>query len=110
MNPMTNLNQIAMDFFAHKAFPVHARARATDPMTSIDAAVNAEKFAGSHAGRIMAVLKHGPLSAPGIGLLSGLTVVQIDRRTKELQAKGLIRTTGEVMLGCRVWQVASAKH
>jgi len=108
MNPLTNLSQIAMDFFAHPAFPVHARARATDPGTSIDAAINAEKFAASHAGRIMAVLaQQGPSSASKLALFTGLTVVQIDRRMKEIQVKGMAQPTGEVRDGCRVWAAVS---
>ena len=111
MNPLNEMKQVAIDFFAHPAFPVHARARATDPGTSIDAAINAEKFAKSHAGRILTALNaFGPASAHQLQYNTGLTVVQIDRRTSECQRMGLIELTGDVVDGFRVWRVVSAKH
>ena len=89
------------------------RARRTDPATSHTAARNAERFAASHAGRIMAALRWGPLSAKGIAAITGLTVVQIDRRLPELQRAGLCRpfmnwdSKPWLDEGCRVWSVAA---
>lgn len=89
-------------------------ARATDPKTSHMAADNAAKFADSHAARIMYVLQQAPddgMCASEISDASGLTVVQIDRRTIELQRKGLIRTVQRhgrdlIVGGMRRWEAA----
>lgn len=86
------------------------RARATDPLTSHDAADRAAAFAGTHADRILAALKeYGPASAIKLQSLTGLTVVQIDRRTIELQRANLIDVViagGQPLTagGCRVWE------
>lgn len=67
------------------------RARRRDPATSHRAAEQAEKFAASHAGRILAaLLEHGDLSTHRIADLTGLTVVQVDRRAAELKAQGRV--------------------
>ena len=97
------MNQLAMNFTAPA---LHTRARRTDPETSHKAAAKASKFAASHAGRILLALQqHGPRSAHGLSLLIGLglSVVQIDRRTVELQRLKLIVPTGAVEAGFRVW-------
>ena len=65
------------------------RARKSDPVTSHAAAKNAERFAATHAGRILGALKEGPRSAKGLSAMTGLTVVQIDRRLPELERAGL---------------------
>lgn len=88
------------------------RARATDPLTSHVAAVGSVRFADSHAARILHVLKNGfsdGMCAEEIGEACGLTVVQVDRRTIELQRKGLIRVVqrdGKDLTshGMRVWE------
>ncbi|MGJ7512371.1 hypothetical protein [Variovorax sp. GT1P44] len=68
------------------------RARRTDPDTSHQAAARAEKFAKSHAGRILGDLKRvGTGTAASISANTGLTVVQIDRRLHEMEKEGLIR-------------------
>jgi len=83
-------------------------ARRTDPQTSHDAAKRAERFAATHAGKIIAALKaHGPSTPEGLSLVTGLTVVQIDRRMHEIQAQGLAEPTGEVVNGFRVWRCAA---
>jgi hypothetical protein len=69
---------------------MNTRARQTDPATSHAAARNAVFFADSHKGRIMAALKEGPRTAFGLSQMTGLTVVQIDRRAVELERAGLI--------------------
>lgn len=87
------------------------RARATDPASSHAAALRAAKFACSHAGRILAALREGgEMTAHGISEATGLTVVQIDRRTVELQRKGRIAVVKDangddlVVDGYRVWK------
>jgi len=81
------------------------RARATDPETSHMAAERASQFASSHAGRILAVLRNEGAGTPEhISRFTGLSIVQVDRRLHEMQAKGLIRTTGAVHNGFRAWE------
>ena len=84
------------------------RARRTDPQTSHDAAKRAERFATTHAGRILAALKaHGPSTPAKLSDHTGLTVVQIDRRLPEIQAQGLAWPTGEILGGYRIWKCAA---
>lgn len=87
------------------------RSRSTDPATSHAAAKNAEKFALSHGGRIVGALRiYGPHTAHELQALTNLTVVQIDRRTCELERDGRIRVArlddGADMVreGFRVWE------
>lgn len=85
------------------------RARRHDPSTSHAAGERAALFAESHADRILLVLQYGEgLNAQEIGNAAGLTVVQVDRRTIELQRRGFIRVLqadGQdvVRNGMRVW-------
>ena len=82
------------------------RARATDPATSHMAAERSAQFALSHAARILSVLRYEGAGTPEhIARYTGLSIVQIDRRLHEMQAKGLIRTTGAVHNGFRAWEV-----
>lgn len=89
--------------------PAAPLARRHDPSTSQAAAAQAALFAESHADRIMLALQYGEgLNAEEIGASAGLTVVQVDRRTVELQRRGLIRVLqadGQdvVRNGMRVW-------
>lgn len=86
------------------------RARRTDPDTSKQAAAKAARFAASHAGRILAALQQlGTGTAHDIAMATGLSVVQIDRRTVELQRAGkvsLVLVYGEPLQrdGYRVWE------
>jgi hypothetical protein len=85
------------------------RARRTDPGTSHAAAQRSLQFAESHASRILLALQYGFLNAEEIGEAAGLTVVQVDRRTIELQRAGLIRVrringVDLVRNGMRVWE------
>lgn len=88
------------------------RARHTDPLTSQGAALRAEQFADSHAARILHVIQTlnvDGMCAAEIGEACGLTVVQVDRRTIELQRKGLIRVVQRdgkdvTAHGMRVWE------
>lgn len=88
------------------------RARKSDPVTSHKAARNAERFASTHAGRILAALKEGPRTAKGIALMTGLTVVQVDRRLPELMRSELAEPVtyedGRCFTfdGFRVWKLA----
>ena len=80
------MNQLAMNFDA-------PRARRRDPATSHKAAERAKAFAPSHAKQICAALSLGPdegMTAEEISESIGLTVVQIDRRVKQMQRDGLI--------------------
>jgi predicted ArsR family transcriptional regulator len=97
--------QLAIDFDANRS------ARKSDPQTSHEAARNAERFAASHAGRILAALKlHGPRSAHELSQLVGLSVVQIDRRLPDLKAAGLAEVAklddgaDRTLGGFRVWR------
>lgn len=68
------------------------RARKTDPATSKRAALESARFADSHAGRILRCLQlHGKRDTHQIAQITGLTVVQIDRRVCELVRGGLVR-------------------
>lgn len=87
------------------------RARSSDPATSHRAAARSRGFSVTHSSRIVQALKdHGRMSAVGISGMSGLTVVQVDRRCIELQRAGLIRLVCDpagkplVWSGCRVWE------
>lgn len=85
------------------------RARKTDPVTSHTAAKNAERFAASHAGRILAALKEGPRTAAGLAAMTGLSIVQVDRRLPELRKAGLAEVMHDggvdvVVSGYRVWR------
>lgn len=73
------MTQLSIDFTQ--------RARRSDPATSQAAARNADKFASSHAGRILAALKaHGPKTAhemhttglPELSKLGLAKVVKLD--------------------------------
>jgi predicted transcriptional regulator len=87
------------------------RVRASDPVTSVEAAERAAKFATSHAGRILSALRlHGALTAHEIGTRTGLTVVQVDRRLPELKESGCVAVQQDgdgdlVRDGFRVWCV-----
>lgn len=85
------------------------RARRRDPDTSKAAARKAAKFAASHAGRIYhALMLNGPMTAHELHI-TGLTVVQVDRRMSELADLGLVlvmrHENGKdvVRNGARVW-------
>jgi hypothetical protein len=92
--------------------PTRLRHRSNDPGTSVAAAGRAAEFAGSHKARILRVLEGGVTrAADQIARLSGLTVVQVDRRMHELQREGLVElgvgpyganTSG----GYRLWKQA----
>lgn len=90
------------------------RARRSDPASSHMAAANAERFASTHVGRILAALDElSTATAHEIAVASGLTVVQVDRRRKEMEQDGLVymlRQDGRLFLrdGFMVWARVAA--
>ena len=87
------------------------RARRSDPSTSHRAAAMSVRFADSHGNRIVEALReHGRMSPVGIGGMTGLTVVQVDRRVIELERAGRIRQVKDevgnpvIWNDCRVWE------
>jgi len=80
------------------------RARRRDPSTSHDAAKRAERFAQSHIGRILSTFQahRGTWTAQELSSLTGLTVVQIDRRLHEIPQ---IERTGGVIDGYTCWRL-----
>jgi len=85
------------------------RARKSDPVTSHTAARNADRFANGHKARIMEALRTSVATAHRLSELTGLTVVQIDRRLPELEKAGLARPVvvcGQLLVigGFRVWE------
>lgn len=78
-------------------------ARKDDPPTSKAAAAIAKRFKQSHADAIIGVLWRGMIP-PEIAKFTGLTVVQIDRRRKELLELGEIRLTGRERDGYQEWE------
>lgn len=78
------------------------RARLSDPGTSHEAAARAKRFVGSHYLAITGVLWR-PMVPPEIAKLTGLSIVQIDRRRKELLERGAIRLTGIERDGYEEW-------
>ncbi len=90
----------------HEAF----RVRASDPVSSAQAASNAAIFAGSHKARVVAALSYlGEGTAHDISKVCGLTIVQVDRRLPELKrddaVKVLCNEFGMDIIrdGFRVW-------
>jgi hypothetical protein len=85
------------------------RARRRDPSTSHEAAKRADRFAQSHAGRILAAFRSGEFStwtASELSCWTELTVVQIDRRLHEIPQ---IERTGTVVDGFTVWRLRHAE-
>ena len=76
------------------------------PSTSQDAAERAQHFFSGHCLAILASLQfHGPQTAKEAARTTGLSSVQISRRTADMQSAGLIRATGAERDGCRVLAV-----
>lgn len=83
--------------------------RASDPITSVNAAERAAGFSGAHCDRILTALTQSPATAHELQALTGLTVVQVDRRLPELQRAGKARVAqanGQDVVrgGYRVWE------
>lgn len=79
----------------------HRHARTTDPGTSKVAAGNAKQFARGHFLKILQGLAYGAQTAQELYSTTGLTVVQILRRTADLERASAIKATGQVRNGCR---------
>lgn len=81
------------------------RARNRDPVTSFEAAKKAERFAKSHAGRILAVFQSNATftwTAHELAIQTGLSVVQIDRRLNEMPQ---IERAGFALDGFTAWRL-----
>jgi len=77
--------------------------RKDGPTTSEKAAVRAEGFYKGHCKTILASIKeYGPQTPKEMERNTGLSSVQISRRTRDLQNAGLIKETGLERDGCRV--------
>lgn len=72
-------------------------ARATDPLTSHEAAARVAEFASAHHQRVMDALRRagGRAGAEQIGWLASMEPHAVRRRLPELQAMGVIRPTEE---------------
>ena len=106
-NPKTPLNQPP----GRGCVGANHLVRAHDPITSVMAAEHAGCFAGAHCARIVEALKTaGNATAHELQALTGLTVVQIDRRLPELLRNGKAKIRQHENLndvirgGCRVWE------
>ena len=87
-----------MDYvkFFDRIFPEFPRVRATDPVTSYEAADSIKEIANQHHIIILECLqKHGPLGKDGISSRTDLDGNQIARRLNEMKVLGLITLTGE---------------
>jgi predicted ArsR family transcriptional regulator len=72
------------------------RARATDPITSFQAADSIKDVAKMHSDVIVAGLKRfGPMGKDQIANNTGLQPNQVSRRLSELEEIGLIELTGK---------------
>lgn len=94
-----------------EALPLFAAARASDPVTSHQAAAQAGGLATKHQRQILAALLEGPAGASGIAARCGLLPHQIGKRINELARDGRIVQTGRVVTsssgrGEREWRCA----
>jgi predicted transcriptional regulator len=97
---MTKLDEIHFGGGIKKFFdlPIFNRVRASDPVTSYEAAESAKDLASKHFGIIVDCLKaHGALGKDGIAQHSGLDSNQVARRLNELSNMGLIELTGRTV-------------
>lgn len=73
------------------------RARTSDPLTSHDAAAQAEELAAQHYQQILCCLQRfGAKGKDGIAKWSGLNGIQVARRLPELHRLGLVQLTGRL--------------
>ena len=114
---MNKLDEIHFGGGVKKFFdlPIFGRARASDPITSFEAADSAKDLASKHFGIIVDCLKaHGALGKDGIAQHSGLDSNQVARRLNELSNMDLIELTGRTVKSKsgrneREWKVKSAE-
>jgi predicted transcriptional regulator len=114
---MSKLDDIHFGGGVKKFFdlPIFGRARASDPITSYEAADSAKDLASKHFGIIVDCLKaHGALGKDGIARHSGLDPNQVARRLNELSNMGFIELTGRTVKSKsgrneREWKIKSAE-
>ena len=97
-----------------ESMPLFAAARASDPVTSHQAAAQAGGLATKHQRQILAALLDGPAGASGIAARCGLLPHQIGKRINELAKAGRIVETGRVVTsssgrGEREWQATTGR-
>ena len=85
---MSTLGQI---WFPDLTFP---RVRASDPITSFEAADQVKDLASCHHKLIVEALKSADLGKDGIAKVTGLDSNQVARRLSELQKMDYIELTG----------------
>lgn len=88
------MNLLKKIWFPDLVFP---RVRATDPITSFEAADQAKDLASKHHKMIVDCLKDGALGKDGIAQKLGLDGNQIARRLPELERLGFIELTGRTV-------------
>ena len=89
-----------MDYKAmfDRIFPEFPRVRASDPLTSFEAAESIKEAANHHHQVILECLQtHGPLGKDGISALTDLDGNQVARRLNEMKIIGLIELTGNTV-------------
>lgn len=70
--------------------------RASDPITSFEAADRVKEFQADHCTRILAALKRiGTAGAEQIGAMTGMDAYQVRKRLPELQKNGLVQPYSE---------------
>lgn len=114
---MTKLDDIHFGGSVKNFFglPIFNRVRASDPVTSYEAADSAKDLASKHFSIIVDCLKaHGALGKDGIAQHSGLEPNQVARRLKELHNMELICLTGRTVKSKsgrneREWEVKGVK-
>lgn len=90
--------------------PTQHLVRASDPLSSVMAAEETPKFVPKQHARILDALRRfGPASAAELQSITGLTVVQIDRRLPDLREAGqarVVQVDGKDLMRekCRVWE------
>lgn len=91
---------------------IKKRVRASDPVSSVQAAERSTRFSETHKGRILAAMEKlgGSATAHEISASTGLSVVQIDRRLPELERDNLaevVELAGEDVMrgGFRLWRL-----
>ena len=97
---MTKLDDIHFGGNVKKFFdlPIFNRVRASDPITSYEAADSAKDLASKHFSMIVDTLNaHGALGKDGIAQHSKLDSNQVSRRLKALSNMGLIELTGRTV-------------
>ena len=78
-------------WFPDLKFP---RVRATDPITSFEAADQVADLVSKHHKAIVQALKNGNMGKDGIAAAAGLDSNQVARRLPELEKMGFVELTG----------------